>query len=135
MSNAILILITAAALSGAPTPSDLLTGDPLAGGWGGDGVILTVRSDGARLQADCARGNMDGAIKVDSEGRFAAKGRFEQYSGGPQRADEPASPPLATYEGRIVGDILTLKVKAGSNPVARTYTLRRGAHPKLMRCL
>ena len=96
---------------------------------------MTFQSDGAHLQLDCAAGDIGSPVATDEFGQFAARGHFQIFSAGPQRADDPSSAPRAEYVGKVNGDTLTLTVKTAGDPVARTYSLKHGVRPKLVRCL
>src|SRR5882672_3921869 len=45
-----------------------------AGTWGGKGVLLDVREDGARIELVCAHGTIDGPIKLEKDESFHTRG-------------------------------------------------------------
>ena len=126
-------LITAFAFAG------LLTGaayaGPVQGVWGGDRAILTFLSTGAHLQLDCAAGDIGSPVSIDEFGRFSARGHFQLFEAGPQRADDLSPAPRAEYVGKVNGETLTLTVKTEGDPIGHSFSLKRGVRPKLVRCL
>lgn len=107
----------------------------LEGKWGGDRLRLVVDSAGATVETDCASGRIAGPIKLSAGGDFEAVGTFEQHAGGPQRADAPAAPPNARFRGHVDGGVITLSITPEGAATAQTFTVRKGAAVKLVRCL
>ncbi|MBA2920688.1 hypothetical protein GON01_06705 [Sphingomonas sp. MAH-20] len=107
------------------------TGPALTGQWGAPGANLIVGADGARIEQECAGGSFASATP-GADGRFTAKGRYESYGPGPQRADETAAA-NATFEGRLQGDTLRLTIRP-ANGTPQQLTLLRGKRAKLIRC-
>ncbi len=131
MVNSARILAAAVVLIGAsPASAAVLTGV-----WGGDQAILTVGEDGASLKTGCAEGHIPGPVRIDRRGRIAARGTFQSFTPGPQRADEEPGALAAAFTGRLRGQTLSLTVRAAAERTAHSFTLRRDAHPKLIRCL
>lgn len=128
------IAIVAAALTGCATPQ--AASQPLAGGWGGTHVGLTLDAAGGRLDYDCAAGTIVGPVMLDAAGRFRATGTHTPGTGGPVQQGQvlPAYP--ASYQGQVRRDRMTLSISVPSRGfVIGPYELRRGADPVLMRCL
>lgn len=128
------LVIAVAALSGCTSLQ--VAPPPLIGSWGGMHVGLTLEAVGGRLDYDCAAGTITGPILVDSVGRFRAVGTHTPGIGGPVRQGDvpPAFP--AIYHGRVRGDAMTLAISVPSRGfVIGPYELRRGADPRLLRCL
>jgi hypothetical protein len=121
----------AAACQTVAAPSAPLTGD-----WGGQHVGVTLDVEGGRLDHDCAIGTIDEPLTLEDDGRFRAEGTHSPGRGGPDRiGDQPARLP-ATYEGRVQGGRMTLRVRVPSiGTELGPFELRRGAQPILMRCL
>ncbi len=115
----------------AVAPSHAAT---LTGAWGGAGVALNATATSADLQADCAHGRIDGPLSLDASGGFSGVGSYETYHAGPQQADEPGTPPTATFAGRIKGETLELTVISKPSGERIHYVLTRGARPVLVRC-
>ena len=112
---------------------------PLVGSWGGLHIGLEMAADGGRLEYDCAHGTIEGPVVPGHQGRFAAMGTHFAEHGGPVREGEQEQGRPARYRGKVYGETLTLTVApAGSNEANEeigTFTLTRGATPRLMKCL
>ncbi len=104
----------------------------LAGVWGGDRTIVTFSKAGAQVQSDCSQGDIAGPLRLDTAGKFKAKGTYQAFSGGPQRADEAI--PTAIFSGHVSGKTMVLTIKPLGG-LAHAVTLREGVRPKLVRCL
>jgi hypothetical protein len=104
------------------------------GSWGGDGAGVTVARDGVRLFFDCAHGSIEGAMAIDADGRFDARGVYVKDSFGPARPGGSDGKPVR-YVGRIEGDAMTLSiVPAGSDEPIGSFTLRKGRLPRVREC-
>ena len=105
------------------------------GTWGGDHILLEVTADGATLELDCAHGAVEGAIRLDSEGRFDAGGIFVQERGGPVReGGEDARP--ARYTGSVEGKTMTLTIAVGDGgETLGPFELVHGRSARLTKCL
>lgn len=104
------------------------------GAWGGEHVALQVSNSGARLELDCAHGEISGPLTVDKHGNFDMPGTFTPEHGGPIRKDENSNAQPARYTGHIEGDTMTLKIVRGQQE-SGPLTLTRNAQPKLTKCL
>ncbi len=103
--------------------------------WGASGIRLAVRENAATIEYACADGIIEEPLKVDEQGNFTAKGVHIRQKGGPIRED--SSPPRqpASYQGRISGNTMTLKVTLTENgELIGTYSLERGKTPRMHRC-
>ena len=105
------------------------------GAWGGEHVALTVTDAGARLEFDCATGEINQPLTSNAEGHFAATGVFVRERAGALRiGDQPTRQP-ARYEGHLEGNRLTFDVVlTESNEKAGTFTVERGATPRVRKC-
>jgi hypothetical protein len=116
--------------SGAAAAPAVLTGT-----WGGDRLAANFTETGATLQADCADGAIAGPVRVDAAGRFSATGAYQVLHGGPQLVEEDAQVAAAArFEGRVRGETLQLTIHGPGAAAPQTFTLVRGARPKLVRC-
>ena len=105
------------------------------GTWGGQGIALAVTDTGAHAELDCASGDIAAPLTVDGGGRFAADGVFIQERPGPVREGEEADRKPARYAGRVDGETMTLEVTlTESKQTVGTFTLRRGATPRVTKC-
>ena len=103
--------------------------------WGGQGLALVVTDAGAHAEFDCASGDIAAPLAIDNDGRFAADGVFIQERAGPVREGEEAERKPARYSGRVDGDTMTLEVAlTESKQSIGTFTLRRGATPRVTKC-
>ena len=112
-----------------------LTGPLPAGTWGGEGVLMEVQGDGARLEFDCAGGEVPARVVLD-DGAFEAAGTFTLEHGGPVREGETPDVREALYSGTLRDGQLSLLISVSgiAEPVG-PFTLRRGADPLLRKCL
>lgn len=123
-------LMNATLASGAPAAG------ALEGTWGGERLRLVIDAKGSgRVELDCAGGVIAGPLVLSEKGTFTAAGTFEQFRGGPQRAEETAAVTRARYEGTVEDGTMTLSIWAegASNP--QVFRLRKGVAVKLVRCL
>lgn len=104
----------------------------LSGVWGGDRTVVTFGKTSAQVQSDCSEGTITGPLRVNTAGKFKARGVYQAFSGGPQQADEAI--PAAQYSGHLSGKTLVLTIQPVGGK-SQTVTLREGVRPKLVRCL
>lgn len=117
----------------AKTPEEKVERLP-AGTWGGKHVSLEVTEDGASLDFDCAHGEINKPIQIDSSGRFNVQGTYTREGPGPIRADKNYSD-SARYSGTVNGDTMTLSVApANSANQNNTFTLTRGKAGRIWKC-
>jgi hypothetical protein len=128
---AVLLLIT---LGGVGLVySRMMQGIP-RGEWGGTHITMSVGEQLAKLEFDCAHGEIPGPLSVDSEGNFKLPGTFTPERGGPVRADETSRAQSAIYSGTINGNKMTLTLKLKGSDDAETFTLERGKPADLFKC-
>lgn len=97
---------------------------------------MEVTESGARIEYDCARGTISGPLVLDSDGRFAVKGRHFHEHGGPVRHGEDSNGQPVRYTGQVAGDAMTLTVTPeGSDTAISSHTLVRGKTGRLRKCL
>ncbi len=107
----------------------------LDGIWGGIQIVLTMAPSGGHLQMACAEGSIIGPIKMRRDGSFSAKGSYQEFGGGPQRADDSAPAPKARFSGTVHDGAMTLTILPAGSKAPQTHQLRKGARSKLIRCL
>jgi hypothetical protein len=106
------------------------------GTWGGNHISVEVTDEGARIEYDCAHGTITEPLKVDSQGRFSAKGTHVRERGGPVRAGSEDQGEPVVYSGTTDGKTATLKVvSSATEEVIGTFTLTLGKRTRLMKCL
>jgi hypothetical protein len=127
---AVILLVLAAACDDSPTSADLL------GQWGGEHIGMTITAAGATLEYDCASGTMDEGLIPDAHGRFEVRGTFTPGKGGPEiEGEEPVVYP-ALHQGTTDGEAMTLHVtRLDTGEGVGTFSLARGATPRVFRCL
>src|SRR5262245_14539828 len=105
------------------------------GDYGGEHVSLQVSASAARLEFDCAHGEIPSVIRLDSEGRFSVDGTFTQERGGPATTLlEDARP--ARYTGLSEDRVVTFTIRVlREEHTVGTFTAERGSPPRIVRCL
>jgi hypothetical protein len=128
---AVLLLIT---LGGVGLVySRMMQGIP-RGEWGGTHITMSVGEQLAKLEFDCAHGEIPGPLSVDSEGNFKLPGTFTPERGGPVRADETPRSRPALYSGTIKGNTMTLTMKIEGSDETESFTLEKGKAGELFKC-
>jgi hypothetical protein len=114
-----------------PSASD---GVPVLGAWGAAHAELTLTDTGGSIEYDCAHGGLGSPVRPDAAGRFAIDGVHVREHGGPVRIGEIPDSLPARYIGRVSGERMTLRVLVGADTLG-PFELRRGAEPRLFKCL
>jgi hypothetical protein len=129
--------------------STIMESKTLAEGiWGGQQVRLSVTKSGAEVEFSCAHGTIDQAIEMDNEGRFDARGTYEDESVGPVKGtsirveDQTIQPSASSdnaqpvrYTGRVTAQKMVLTVTiTKTDRVIGTFSLIQGATPRLHKC-
>lgn len=104
------------------------------GEWGGSHISMNVGEQSAKIEYDCAHGEIPGPLSIDDEGKFNLRGTFTRERGGPVRADDPAKAEPATYSGTIAGNQMTLTLKLSGSDDSETFTLEKGKAADLFKC-
>jgi hypothetical protein len=117
---------------GTPTLQDLVP----TGTWGGKGIQLEVKEDGAKVDYGCDSGTIEGKVKTDARGNFVVHGTHVFGRGGPRNAGEPARKShQARYEGVLNGDKMELKVRLPElDRDVGEFSLQHDRRPILERC-
>jgi hypothetical protein len=106
------------------------------GTWGGDHISLEVSEEGAVVEYDCAHGTISEPLKVDSQGKFQAKGMHFRERGGPQRVDADDKGEPVIYSGTTDGKTATFKItNSVTDEVIGTFSLTLGKRSRLTKCL
>jgi len=106
------------------------------GHWGGDRIGLEVTDKGLRADLDCAHGAVDEPLKLDSDGRFDAKGSYIQESPGPEREGQLLSSKPARYVGRVQGSTMTLTITlTETGQTIGPFSLTKDRAPRIVKCL
>ena len=123
------------AASGAWAGARAEGGRVAEGLWGGQHVSMSVGGEGARLEFDCARGQIDAPFETDAEGRFDLPGTYTRHGPGPIRIGKTPTARPARYTGRVEGSRMTLSVRlANSDKPLAEYTLTRGDGGNVFKC-
>lgn len=106
------------------------------GSWGANGIGIVVEDGGARIEYDCADGEIRGKLMIDGQGNFTANGVHIQQSFGPTRLDNPPQEQPARYTGKISGKTMTLKVVlTETKETVGEYVLEKDKYARIHRCL
>ena len=123
------LLITASACAGMPA-SPSTTPEGL---WGGDHISMTVTATGARIELDCAHGDIFVRLPAAP---FSVAGTFVREHGGPIRDGEIPNSRPAVYSASSSADKMTLTVRiTDTNEMIGTFTLTRGVSGRVVKCL
>ncbi len=112
--------------------------DALIGIWGGQRLRLVLDGSGGRLEADCASGTISGPVRPGADGRFVARGRFENHAAGPQAGDVVTAVSTADstrFSGGVEGERMWLEILPDGAGTPQRFELRRGVQVKRVRCL
>ena len=105
------------------------------GDWGGPHIRLTVADSSATIEYDCAHGQIDGPLVIDSRGRFSLKGTHSPEHPGPVRDNEQSAGQPARYTGWTDGKKMTLTVMlAGQKETIGTFNLALGGEGRIFKC-
>lgn len=110
----------------------------LSGEWGGPHMGLVLLGDRATVEYDCAHGTIDEPFRVGGDGRFALRGTHVREHGGPVREGEQAESRPARFTGKVEpgGNRMQVTVTLTDEPSEiGSFTLERGAPPRVMKCL
>jgi hypothetical protein len=111
------------------------TGVLPAGTWGGDHILLVVNDTIASLEFDCATGRIPAPILLE-EGFFISAGTYTADIGGPAREGTVNPPQLASYQGRVAGDRMSISVSLlGAQEAIGRFELKRGSTGRVFKCL
>jgi len=106
------------------------------GSWGGNHVSMEVTEEGAQIEYDCAHGTIPTPLKIDSNGKFSAKGLHFRERGGPQRVGSEERGEPVVYSGTTDGKTATLTVtNVATEEVIGTFTLSHGKAGRVTKCL
>lgn len=106
------------------------------GTWGGDHISVEVTEEGARVEFACAHGTISEPPKVDSQGKFSAKGAYVRERGGPQRVGEEDKGQPVIYSGTTDGKTATLTItNSATDEVIGTFKLTLGKRSRITKCL
>jgi hypothetical protein len=104
--------------------------------WGGDHIAITVRGEGARVEFDCAHGEISKPLKTDANGNFDLPGTLTSEGVGPTRSDRMPAARSVNYRGKIEGDAMSLSITfSDNNESVGSYTLKRGKHGRIRKCM
>jgi hypothetical protein len=105
------------------------------GSWGAPHIRLTVGDSSATIEYDCAHGQIDGPLVIDSRGRFSLKGTHSPEQPGPVRDNEQSAGQPARYAGWTDGKKMTLTVSLiGRQETIGTFNLTLGGAGRIFKC-
>lgn len=102
--------------------------------WGGTGIGFDAGENGVQVEFDCAQGEINQKFLTDENGNFNLNG-FYTYETPVRRIDFTPKPQAASFQGRISGSTMNLKVVlTESKQLIGEYTLTRDAMPGIRKC-
>ena len=105
------------------------------GVWGTTGTNLTVDDEGARIEYDCADGEITEKFIIDADGNFALSGFYTAQTPGPISIDKQPVRRPARFEGKISENQMTLKVTlTDTDEKLEKVLLERDRMGKIRRC-
>lgn len=140
MNKAWLIVLTANFLLATVSLPESLAGNRkprrlAQGSWGGQHIRMEVGQASAKIEYDCAHGEINGPLVIDKRGRFSLKGTHSPEHGGPIRSDETAVNEPAIYSGWTDGKRMTLTVTlARRKETVGTFDLTLGGGGRVFKC-
>lgn len=106
-----------------------------AGSWGGEHAVLTVETNSASIEFDCAHGSLPAPIALTQD-RFDVAGDYVQEHGGPIREGEQVVHRPARYQGAVDGKTMTLTVTLNdTGDRIGSFTLTHGVSGRVFKCL
>jgi hypothetical protein len=106
------------------------------GTWGGNHISMEVTEEGAQIEYDCAHGTISEPLRVDSQGKFSAKGTHVRERGGPRRLGDEEKREPVIYSGTTDGKTATVTVTSSvTDEVIGTFSLTLGKMSRLTKCL
>lgn len=106
------------------------------GNWGGNDMGMVVTDTGATLEYDCASGAITQPLLLDGSGHFNWTGVHHIEHGGPIFEGEPQNTHAARYTGSATSNRITITITLTDTTYpTQTYTLVRGANPRVYKCL
>ncbi len=107
----------------------------LVGKWGGQHLAVSLSTNGASFEFDCAHGQFDKPLRPDRLGRFAVRGVYVEEHGGPIFEGEVPGLHPASYTGRIKGNRMTLRVKLlDTRQHVGTFIVTQGEPARVFKC-
>jgi hypothetical protein len=106
-------------------------GEPLASGpWGGEGMLLLVGAERASAEFNCAHGQTEGRVFFAEDRQFQATGWVAEEGGAGPENRKPA-----VFTGRFRRDVLTVRVRYGSEPKELgPFELHQGGNARVTKC-
>jgi hypothetical protein len=104
--------------------------------WGGNHISMEVTEAGAQIDYDCAHGTISEPVKIDSNGKFSAKGLHFRERGGPIREGSEERGEPVVYSGTTDGKTATFTVTySATDEIIGTFTLSHGKAGRVTKCL
>lgn len=105
------------------------------GAWGGKHISLEVTENDARLDFDCAHGEIKGKIALDRLGRFSVTGAYTEEHGGPARPSDEKNGESVLYSGQVTGKKMKLTIRhEKKKKLIGAFTLISGQEPSIVKC-
>jgi hypothetical protein len=107
----------------------------MSGLWSGKHISLEITEQGAKVEYDCAHGNINKKIILDKRNHFDVLGTYIEEHGGPVKLNNASGDFPVRYIGQIKGEKMTLTVKRkDNNKVIGTFSLVHNQESSLVKC-
>lgn len=105
------------------------------GTWGARGAEIVTEKTSVKLRFDCADGEIPRALRTDKRGKFKVEGTYTKRGFGPIRINKPLAIEPATYEGRVTGKSMKIKITViATGDLVGEFTLIRGREARIRGC-
>ena len=108
---------------------------PVVGQWGGPHIGMMIDATGARIEYDCATGEINGPIIPRANGEFDVEGTHTPGFGGPEIEGVTLPTYRVRFTGRVRGDRMLLTGRVENGVLLGPFALERGAEAGIFRCL
>ena len=96
---------------------------------------MLVEKSAVKIKFDCADGEIPLTLKKDRKGNFKAEGTYTRRSFGPIRIGKPPTAEPVTYEGKVTGKSMKIKITViATGDLIGEFTLTRGHEGKIRGC-
>ncbi len=103
--------------------------------WGTTGINLTIQDDGAKIEYDCAGGEITQKFTINDDGNFTLDGKYTAQTPGPVVLNRQPVDRDARFEGKIFDGQMLLKVTfLDNNEKLEDVLLKRDVTGRIRHC-